>query len=218
MREALSVGIVFLVLSSQAPVLATEDRLSKVETLPSTYALVDVSIEFAEGGARGGRSLEISGKGTGQSRSSWELKADEVTTFSVAPAAVFELLQLCYREQFFDLQSSYGVPNHIRLRPDGTIDTLATVVSHSISLLREGDVPAELQPDLQWIRGRLLKNEPKLLRGVEGGKVRQFSSGRLGATVPYMRIASAVQVAERICYVESRLGQLCSVVEKGSNE
>jgi hypothetical protein len=94
---------------------------------------------------------------------------------------------------------------------------LAAAFIH-ISLLREGDVPAELQPDLQWIRGRLLKNEPKLLRGVEGGKVRQFSSGRLGATVPYMRIASAVQVAERICYVESRLGQLCSVVEKGSNE
>jgi len=152
MREALSVGIVFLVLSSQAPVLATEDRLSKVETLPSTYALVDVSIEFAEGGARGGRSLEISGKGTGQSRSSWELKADEVTTFSVAPAAVFELLQLCYREQFFDLQSSYGVPNHIRLRPDGTIDTLATVVSHSVPsrvLVRIG----KFQKAVSYVKG-----------------------------------------------------------------
>jgi hypothetical protein len=94
---------------------------------------------------------------------------------------------------------------------------LAAAFSH-ISLLREADVPGALQPDLLWIRGRLLKNPPKLMRGIEGGAVRQFSTGRLGATVPYMRIASAVQVAERICYVESRLAQLSADAEEGSSE
>lgn len=98
----------------------------------------------------------------------------------------------------------------------GEIKERLTAAFIHMSPLREGDVPEELRSDLLWVRGKLLKNPPKLLRGIDGGRVRRFSRGRLGATVPHMRIASAVQVAERICYMESRLTHLCSAAEGGN--
>jgi hypothetical protein len=129
------------------------------------------------------------------------------------------------RAKFLTTGSSYGLANErfnlavraLAVGPGEIKQRLAAAFIH-ISVLREGDVPTELQPDLLWVRGKLLKNPPKVMRGIEGGTVRQFSIGRLGATVPYMRIVSAVQVAERICYLEARLAQLCAVAEKGSNK
>lgn len=99
------------------------------DQLPSEYSLADVSFEFSEGGAYGGMSVRIGGNGKGVVTSSSQLREDTATNFEVVPATVFDLLQLCYRGGFFDLQPSYGPPNSVRLRSDGTVETLTTVVA-----------------------------------------------------------------------------------------
>ena len=59
----------------------------------------------------------------------WELKDDTTSPFTVDSAEVFQLLQLCYRDGFFELQSNYGPVNEVRLRADGMVETLTTVVA-----------------------------------------------------------------------------------------
>ncbi len=67
------------------------------------------------------------GKGARINRAS----SDRVTTAECAVDTneVFQLLQLCYRNDFFDLREAYGPRNWPRLREDGTVELMGTVVS-----------------------------------------------------------------------------------------
>lgn len=76
---------------------------------------------------------------------------------------------------------------------------------NELVVLFERDMPDPLKEDLKWIKSTLTKNPPKMVRLVREGRLVEESTGRIGATVPYMRIKTAVSVAERICYVEARL-------------
>jgi len=110
--------------------LATEpDR--PVESGPiGPYSLADVTIEYTEGGPYGGTTTTIRGDGTGTRGSQLGFGREERYTFSVEPKRVFELLDLCYRKRFFELRDhGYGPPNQLRLRPDGTIDVMATIIA-----------------------------------------------------------------------------------------
>jgi hypothetical protein len=99
------------------------------QQLPGTYALADVSVEFSEGGPHGQTSVRIDGNGSGAVTSTSMLRQQPTEPFTVDLAAVFELLQQCYRGRFFDLQSSYGPPSKVRLGPNGRVDTLETIVA-----------------------------------------------------------------------------------------
>ena len=100
--------------------------------LPERYALAEVSFEYAEGAGQEGTLVRVDGTGKGIVRNFFALKEDEVSTFAISSQEVLKLLELCYRESFFDLKSLYGPPNHIRMGADGMIDTLTTVVSHAV--------------------------------------------------------------------------------------
>ena len=64
------------------------------------------------------------------------------------------------------------------------------------------DFPEELREDFTWIRQTLTKNPAKIVNGK--------STGRMGATIPFMRINKAVEVAERIQYIIARLEDICN--------
>jgi hypothetical protein len=68
----------------------------------------------------------------------------------------------------------------------------------------ERDMPHELLEDFRWIRSELTKKEPKV-RAFLQGQWRENLDGRIGATLSTMRIARAVSIAERICYLADRL-------------
>jgi hypothetical protein len=110
--------------------LATEPDIP-VESGPvGPYSLASVKIEYTEGGLYGSTTTTLSGDGTGMRVSDLGSGRVERRTFSVEPQRVFELLDLCYRKRFFELRDhGYGPPNHLRLRPDGTIDVMATVIA-----------------------------------------------------------------------------------------
>ncbi len=97
---------------------------------PSSFSLADVSIECKRVGGWGGQTtITISGSGRGVKTESGELRDPESTSFVVDPKAVFDVLQLCYRENFFSFLESYAHPEFLRLGVAGKIDTLGTVVS-----------------------------------------------------------------------------------------
>lgn len=61
--------------------------------------------------------------------------------------------------------------------------------------LTEKDIPKELVDDYRWIVSELTKNPPKIIKILRDGKVHEESTGRVGATVPFMRINKAIEVA-----------------------
>ena len=108
-----------------AMVLAAGSVPGKSDVLASSYALADVMFEFAEGD----KSIQIDGSGKGTVFEKSALKNQSASPFRVQPVEVFQLLQLCYREQLFDLPTTYGPPNTVRLRPDGIVETSSTAVA-----------------------------------------------------------------------------------------
>jgi len=129
MRRVHVLAISVAILLAGRIALGGENPAKQPEPLPSTYALADVEFELSEGGSRGGKSIHVNGSGSGSVVERWEVKEDTKSAFSVNSGEVFQLLQLCYREGFFDLQSSYGPPNWVRLLPDGMVETMTTVVA-----------------------------------------------------------------------------------------
>jgi hypothetical protein len=127
MRLATVLGIAILLGASGSTSLAAE-RLDS-DTPPGKYALSDVSIEVRESGNQESTSTRIEGAGRGTVTTTWKLRDDTTSTFQVEPARVFQLLQLCYREGFFGLQSSYGPPPTLRLGADGTVETGSTIIA-----------------------------------------------------------------------------------------
>lgn len=105
---------------------------AKHDILPTTYRLADVEFEFAEGAARDNSSIRVDGSGHGVVTGRSALTEETRSPFIVEPLEVFRLLQLCYRGGFFDLQPTYGEPEHVRLRSDGTVETLTTVVADAV--------------------------------------------------------------------------------------
>lgn len=72
-------------------------------------------------------------------------------------------------------------------------------------MLNVKDFPEPLQNDFKWIMSALTKNEAKTIRVIRDGRLHEESTGRSGATIPFMRIDKAAEVAKRICYLEARL-------------
>ena len=103
---------------------------------PAEYLLADVVLEHQYGsGYYGdeGVTLQVGGNGKGFRIERTHNGPTKTTEFIVAPSRVFELLELCYRERFFELSPSYGPPYRPRLGPNGAVSTMVTVVSHSAS-------------------------------------------------------------------------------------
>jgi len=122
----------FLAVTIAVASLGTQSFAAKargIEVPPSKYSLSEVSFELWEGGSQGSTSVRFDGTGRGTVKTTWLMRGDTTETFGVEPAKVFELLQLCYREGFFALQSTYGPPPSIRLGADGTIESITTVVA-----------------------------------------------------------------------------------------
>jgi hypothetical protein len=74
-----------------------------------------------------------------------------------------------------------------------------------LAILNVNDIPKALQDDFKWVMGVLTKNKPKTIRVIRQGKVLEESTGRSGATIPFLRIEKATEVAKRICDIEARL-------------
>jgi hypothetical protein len=101
---------------------------------PSSFSLADVSIECKRTGGWGGQTtITLSGGGTGVKTESGELRDPQSTKFLVEPKELFDLLQLCYRENFFSFLESYAHPEFLRLGVAGKIDTLGTDVFDATS-------------------------------------------------------------------------------------
>ena len=136
-----------------------------VEAPPATYPLASVSFELSGGGAQSGWSIRVEGSGKGV-RESYNpyLVAPERSQFTVDPSRVFELLQRCYREGVFDLHTTYGPPNQIRLRPDGAVDTLGTAAEDAAwtSLRIRID---RYEKVISWLKG--LGNPPPIIEELE---------------------------------------------------
>jgi hypothetical protein len=97
---------------------------------PGSYSLSDVSIECKRGSSWGSQTtITLSGSGTGVKVESGELREPQSTALVIDPKEVFDLLQLCYRENFFSLLESYASPQFLRLGVGGRIDTLGTNIS-----------------------------------------------------------------------------------------
>jgi hypothetical protein len=103
---------------------------------------------------------------------------EESQAFSVDPKSVFDLLDLCYRKRFFELRDhGYGPPNHLRLRSDGTVDVMGTIISDGggrtikVSIGNyskaasysdfSGDAPAVLVELARRIEGLPIRTVPK---------------------------------------------------------
>jgi hypothetical protein len=132
---------------------------------PAPYALASVSFEVTGGGPQSGWSLRVDGTGTGMRVSHNPLLPEaERSQFKVDPSEVFELLQRCYREGVFDLNSAYGPPLKIRLREDGVVDTLVTVVADaswsSLRIRIDG-----YEKSISWLKG--FGNPPPVIEELE---------------------------------------------------
>jgi len=99
----------------------------------------------------------------------------------------------------------FGMAVHVLATNRHEIKTRLLEAFIEIVMLSEKDMPDALKEDFNWVKNTLTKNPPKTIRCLREGKVVEESTGSLGATVPYMRINKAVLVAERICYIETRL-------------
>jgi len=95
------------------------------------YSLASVTFEYTESGGSGtGPTITtVRGDGTGSRVSHPGFDRVESNEFAVEPKQVFKLLDLCYRKGFFDLNDRYGPPNWPRLRPDGMIDVMGTIIA-----------------------------------------------------------------------------------------
>jgi hypothetical protein len=69
-------------------------------------------------------------------------------------------------------------------------------------------LPLALRDDVSRLMTTLTKSPSKTKTAVRGGTVTCESTGSLGATIPYMRNATAVKAAKAICAIEARLKAL----------
>jgi len=101
---------------------------------PSSYALAEVVFECRRSASQYDDStITLSGKGTGvRVERAWPDRTNTVS-FVADPHEVFELLELRYREHFFELSDSYEVTQSPRLGPAGKIQTLNLMVSDAAS-------------------------------------------------------------------------------------
>lgn len=78
-----------------------------------------------------------------------------------------------------------------------------------LSSLQEHDLPEVFRSDFQWIKQTLTERPAKSFTVLRNGKSVQESTGRLGATLRYMRIEKAVEIAEQIYNLHARLRGYC---------
>jgi hypothetical protein len=76
-----------------------------------------------------------------------------------------------------------------------------------LAILSEQDFPEELRAEYRDIFKTLTKNQPRLVNRIVDGKAVKESSGKAGATIPYMRNKTAVAVAERIVKLAALLNE-----------
>jgi len=93
---------------------------------------------------------------------------------------------------------------------EGTIKQRLFDAAVEIVMVSQRDLPHDLREDFAWVEAAVTKNPSKPVTGTLQKRIVGGSTGRLGATIPYMRVATAVKVAERICYIEARLRDVCA--------
>ena len=76
-----------------------------------------------------------------------------------------------------------------------------------LAILSEQYFPEELRAEYRDIFKTLTKNQPRLVNRIVDGKIVEVSSSKAEATIPYMRIKTAVAVAESIVNLDARLNE-----------
>jgi hypothetical protein len=105
-------------------------------------------------------------------------------------------------------QEKLGLAVHALAINPGPIKARLFAAYSELSCLMESDLPQELRKDLTWVKQTLAKNPSRVDWDLVNGRLIRCSTGRLRATIPFMRIVRAVSVAERIVYMEARLQDL----------
>ncbi len=127
-RNRLALTAFSLLLCARPSVASETDTPAEAGPI-GPYSLASVTFEYTEGGPYGSTTTIVRGDGTGTRMSQGGLGREASQAITVEPKSVFELLELCYRKRFFELRNQIGPPNSPRLRPDGTIDVMATVIA-----------------------------------------------------------------------------------------
>lgn len=130
-RRMVFIGLSAVCFMAAAPGLAAKPVVAETSTAPSEYSLSDVVFEFRTISPRNdGTLIRIAGSGKGSRVDYVPLGHDHTSEFAVNPQEVFQLLELCYRGHFFELNASYDRPNlFVRRGPKGTVETYTMVVS-----------------------------------------------------------------------------------------
>jgi len=118
-------SMVVALASLTTPSVSAEDH-----TPAGKYLLTDVSFELSDGGRGTPRStFRVSGSGHGVFTEGAYALPDRTSEYAVNSKDVFHLLEICYRNRFFDLKSSYGPPKWPRLNSKGEIEVNFMVVA-----------------------------------------------------------------------------------------
>lgn len=87
----------------------------------------------------------------------------------------------------------------------GTIKERLLEASCYLAMVQPGHLPRDLRDEFARLMAILTKNSAKTVTTVRFGRPVTESTGSLGATIPFMRKATAVMVAQTICAIEARL-------------
>jgi hypothetical protein len=99
---------------------------------PPEYSLDDVVIEYVtdeEMLPRWGFAIRLTGAGKGMYHEADPSDPVRVRELDVDPEEILGLLELCYRDRFFDLEDRYTTTAHPRLDPNGTVQVIEVVTS-----------------------------------------------------------------------------------------
>ncbi len=100
---------------------------------PSEYKLSDVVFEYRTSAGSWfpaeGTLVRVGGDGKGFRRTTFTLAEPEVQTFDVEPKKIFDVLDRCYQQGFFDLRPMHSGQERVRLEPDGKVHLLVTVAA-----------------------------------------------------------------------------------------
>ena len=115
-------AVMLVIWALTGAVAARGADVNRVSCPPAISAMKDAEIRLSYGGRSNQSHVTFSGTGHGHVSHELGMGRTEAYDFAITDKDFIDILNRFYQAYFFDLADSYGNPNFVVLKEDGTID------------------------------------------------------------------------------------------------